>query len=80
MSGLDVPPTTPGGPPAMDQEEAMLLWQDVLDLVQAGKTDLPCPFCKKGQIQVKQVEGTRMTRLECPACRQYVQGRFADEQ
>ncbi len=64
----------------MDEDEAMLMWQDVLDLVAAGKTNLVCPFCKKGQIQVKPVEGTKMTRLECAACRQFVQGRFADEQ
>jgi ribosomal protein L37AE/L43A len=64
----------------MDQDEAMLLWQDVLDLVAAGRTgELVCPFCKKGQVQVKEIEGTKQTRLECPACRQFIVGRFRQE-
>jgi transposase-like protein len=64
----------------MDEEEAMMMWQDVLDLVAAGRTsDLTCPFCKKGQVQVKKIEQTRQTRLECSACRQFIVGHLADE-
>jgi transposase-like protein len=64
----------------LDEDEAMLLWQDVLDLVASGRTsDLPCPFCKKGQIQVKDNEVTRQSRLECPSCRQFIVGRFRQD-
>ena len=64
----------------MDEDEAMMLWQDTLDLVASGRTsDLQCPFCKKGVIQVKNDEQSRRTRLECPSCRQFIVGRMADD-
>ena len=51
----------------------MIFWQDVLDAVTAGKTSsLACPFCKRGQIQVTQTG--RVTRLECPTCRKFIEG------
>jgi hypothetical protein len=59
-------------------EEDSLLWQDVLDEVAAGRTQsLQCPFCKKGEIAVSQIE--RVTRLECKACRRFIEGRMATE-
>lgn len=58
-------------------EEDMIYWQDVLDSIAAGRTaDLVCPFCKKGQVQVIQRE--RVTRLECPACRRFIEGQMQE--
>jgi hypothetical protein len=54
-------------------DEDMILWQDVLDAVSAGRTsDLACPFCKRGVVQVS--DRGRVTRLECPACRKFIEG------
>ncbi len=58
-------------------EEAAILWQDILDLVMGGRvSNLACPFCQKGQIQVTKL--ARTTRLECPSCRQFIEGAFQD--
>ena len=60
----------------MNEEDAMV-WQDVLDLVAAGRTsELACPFCRNGRITVT-TEG-RTTRLECGACRRYIEGRLGE--
>ena len=64
----------------MDEDDAMMMWQDTLDLIASGRTtDLACPFCKKGNIQVKKDEASRQTRLECPSCRQFLVGRMAGD-
>ncbi len=56
----------------------MILWQDVLDLVMAGRTsNLVCPFCKAGQIKI--VKRERTTRLVCEGCRQFLEGSFLDQ-
>ena len=58
-------------------EDDIILWQDVLDLVVSGKTsNLVCPFCQKGPIEITQKE--RVTRLECRSCRRYIEGAMAD--
>jgi hypothetical protein len=58
-------------------EEDMIYWQDVLDLIAAGRTsNLVCPFCKKGQVQVTQRE--RVTRVECPACCRFIEGQMQE--
>ncbi len=63
----------------MDEDEAMMLWQETLDLVASGRTtDLRCPFCKTGIIGIEKLE--RKTRLQCGACRKFIEGRFSDEQ
>lgn len=62
----------------MSDEEDIILWQDVLDLVQAGRpSNILCPFCKKGTIQINRRE--RVSRLECPSCRKYIEGSFPDD-
>lgn len=50
----------------------MIVWQDLLDLIQAGRTDLTCPFCQKAQVQVS--ERGRLTHIECPSCRKFIEG------
>ena len=59
-------------------EEDIVLWQDLLDLIAAGRTsNLQCPFCKKGQVTVTRVH--RVTRLECPNCRKFIEGAMGEE-
>jgi hypothetical protein len=56
----------------------MILWQDVLDLVMAGRTsNLQCPFCKQGQIKVDRTP--IKTRLECEKCRHFIEGALQPE-
>lgn len=59
------------------EDEDLIIWQDVLDLIQAGRTDLTCPFCKKMQVQVTQRE--RVTRIMCPGCRKFIEGAMQAE-
>ncbi|MDB4964464.1 MAG: hypothetical protein JWN44_153 [Myxococcales bacterium] len=57
-------------------EEAAMVWQDVLDAVAAGREqNLRCPFCSKGEVFVDRNE--LRLRLECRACRRYIEGRMA---
>jgi len=53
-------------------EEDMIVWQDVLDLIQAGRTDVSCPFCQKAQVEVTQ--RGRLTHVECPSCHHFIEG------
>jgi hypothetical protein len=53
-----------------------MAWQDVLDAVAAGREqNLRCPFCSKGEVAVDRNE--QRLRLECRACRRYIEGRMA---
>ena len=57
-------------------EEAAMAWQDVLDDVAAGRErDLVCPFCSKKEVVVDRNE--QRLRLECRACKRYIEGRMA---
>jgi hypothetical protein len=59
-------------------EEDIIAWQDVLDLVVAGRPgDATCPFCRHKPMQVEEVDFS--TRVSCPKCRKFIQGRFAPE-
>lgn len=61
----------------MDEED-IIKWQDTLDLILAGRGEgLKCPFCEQGTIQVTQKE--RVTHIECPSCRRFVDGSFTGE-
>lgn len=61
----------------MTDEDEILL-QEVLDLVMAGRTsEIQCPWCKKGILQVSKKDKT--TRLTCPGCRKFVDVGLADE-
>ncbi len=56
-------------------DEALIIWQDVLDEVLAGRTqNLSCPHCGKQPLEVTE-EGMR-TRIRCPHCNQYIEGSF----
>lgn len=55
----------------------MIIWQDVLDDVAAGRVvGLTCPFCKKGEIKVDRQP--QRTRLECASCKRFIEGRMAE--
>ena len=56
-------------------EEAAMVWQEVLDEVAAGRErNLRCPFCQKGEVAVDRTE--QRMRLECRACKRYIEGRL----
>jgi hypothetical protein len=60
-------------------EDDILFWQDHLDIIMGGRTELPkCPFCHKGAVRVEHKE--RSTRLECTNkdCRHFIEGQFPD--
>lgn len=54
-------------------DEQMILWQDTLDEVNAGRrSGLLCPSCKKGQLQIE--DQPRGIRISCPACKKFIEG------
>lgn len=58
-------------------EEALLVWQDVLDALMAQRpNDASCPFCRHRPLLVEQVDFA--TRVSCPACKKYIMGRFGE--
>jgi len=60
-------------------DEAAMLWQDVLDEVAAGRTrNSHCPYCEKGEISVTFDEQTRRTRLDCKSCKRFIVVKLAD--
>jgi len=60
----------------VDDEEALIAWQDVLDSVVAGRpNDLSCPYCNHRPLTVEEVDNS--TRISCSKCKKYIQGRFS---
>ena len=62
-------------------EEALIAWQDVLDLVAAGRPgEAACPFCNHRPLTVEDVDHTARggsgTRILCGNCKKFIQGRF----
>ncbi len=56
-------------------EEALIAWQDVLDMVAAGRpSEVGCPFCNHRPLTIEEVEHS--TRISCPKCKKFIQGRF----
>jgi hypothetical protein len=56
-------------------EEALIAWQDVLDMVVAGRPEgLACPYCHARPLLIEEVEFS--TRISCPKCKKFIQGRF----
>lgn len=56
----------------------MIAWQDVLDTIAAGRPgEATCPFCKHKPMTVEEVDFS--TRVSCPKCKKFIQGRFAPE-
>ena len=59
-----------------EDEEALILWQDVLDSVVNGRAqDLVCPYCQHRPLTVEEIDHT--TRIACSACGKFIQGKFA---
>jgi hypothetical protein len=57
----------------------MVLWQDVLDGVQAGRREgIKCPFCTDGKIVVTDLQ--RGVRVECPKCHHYIEGSLGPDE
>ena len=56
-------------------EDDFIYWQDVLDDIAAGKRSaLRCPFCQA--VGVKVEPKGPLHRIECPACKHFIEGRF----
>jgi hypothetical protein len=56
-------------------EEALIVWQDVLDMVAAGRpSEVGCPFCNHRPLTIEEVEYS--TRISCPKCKKFIEGRF----
>ena len=59
-------------------EEALIAWQDVLDMIVAGRpNDLSCPYYNHRPLVVEEVEFS--TKITCSKCGKYLQGRFAPQ-
>ncbi len=56
-----------------EEDETMIVWQDVLDEIVAGRrTGLVCPSCKNGQLEIE--DRPRGIRITCPACKKFIEG------
>ena len=56
----------------------MIAWQDVLDLIAAGRpNDLACPFCQNKPLVIEEIDYS--TRISCSKCKKFIQGRFAPD-
>ena len=90
MRGLLIDPVKPGsyhcgcfegvetkGLSTVD-EEALMPWMDVLDMVNAGRpSEVGCPFCSHRPLTIEEVEHS--TRISCPKCKKFIQGRFQQQ-
>ena len=57
-------------------EEALMLWQDVLDMVMNNRpNEIGCPHCGHRPLVIEEIEGS--TRISCSKCKKFIQGRFA---
>jgi DNA-directed RNA polymerase subunit RPC12/RpoP len=56
-------------------EEALIAWQDVLDMVVNGRpNEVACPYCNHRPLTIEEVENS--TRISCSKCGKFIQGRF----
>jgi len=52
-------------------EEALIAWQDVLDMVAAGRpSEVGCPFCNHRPLMIEEVEHS--TRISCGKCKKFI--------
>lgn len=57
-------------------DDAMVIWQDVLDVVVAGRPgEASCPLCSHRPLQVEDVLG--QTKISCAKCGAFIQGKLA---
>jgi hypothetical protein len=58
-------------------EEALVMWQDVLDSIMAGRPgEASCPYCKHRPLTVEEVEFA--TKVSCTKCGRFIQGKFQE--
>ena len=68
-------------------EEALIAWQDVLDMVVAGRpNEVGCPFCSHRPLTIEEVEPRssafadslhgQSTKISCSKCGKFIEGRF----
>ena len=56
-------------------EEALIVWQDVLDMVVNGRpNEVACPYCHHRPLTIEEID--QSTRISCSKCGKYIQGRF----
>jgi ribosomal protein S27E len=56
-------------------EEALIAWQDVLDMVVNGRpNEVACPYCNHRPLTIEEVD--QSTRISCSKCGKFIQGRF----
>ena len=56
-------------------EEALIVWQDVLDMVVNGRpNEVACPHCNHRPLTIEEVD--QSTRISCSKCGKFIQGRF----
>jgi hypothetical protein len=56
-------------------EEALIAWQDVLDMVVNGRpNEVGCPYCNHRPLTIEEIDNT--TRISCGKCKKFIQGRF----
>ncbi len=57
------------GPSDFDQEELMLMLQDALMMVAAGRTDgIRCPVCDRADLDCQSPDEDGWVRVQCPGC------------
>src|SRR3954468_14394528 len=57
-------------------EEALIVWQDVLDMVVNGRpNEVACPHCNHRPLTIEEID--QSTRISCSKCGKFIQGRFA---
>ena len=56
-------------------EEALIAWQDVLDMVVNGRpNEVACPHCNHRPLTIEEID--QATRISCSKCGKFIQGRF----
>jgi len=57
-------------------EEALMVWQDVLDMVVNGRpSEVACPYCHHRPLTIEEIDHS--TRISCSKCGKFIQGRFS---
>jgi hypothetical protein len=57
-------------------EEELMVWADVLDQLAARRAEpMTCPHCGGTPLAVEE-RPDGVTRVSCPACRRFIEGRF----
>jgi len=58
-------------------DEALILWQDVLDEIAAGRGNgMPCPHCGHRTLEIHELPDG-ITKVTCTGCKKFIEGRFA---